>query len=117
MTSCSGALVALNPLGLNINMTLGSPDLFGLIEATSNTGNFVVVLAACDSARVGVACRNPNRIGAATETSPAAMSNGFLVKFTPLATRPVMMRTIRFLRSAPVTPETQANGEATQNSQ
>src|ERR1700722_1454385 len=117
MTSRTGAFVASNPLGVNIKLTLGSPDLFGLIEATSNAGNLVLVLPACDSARVGVAFSNPNRMGAATAINPAALSNSFLLRSKLLATRSVMIRRIRFLRSAPVTPETQASGEATQNSQ
>jgi hypothetical protein len=45
---------------VNLNMIMGVPDLFGLIEATSNTGSLSVVSSGCDCPRHSVAHSMPN---------------------------------------------------------
>ena len=73
MTSRRGALVALNPSGVNINLTLGSPDLFGLIEATSNAGGCVAASATLT--------------GTVVATSPTAQTSDMPLSETLIAAR------------------------------
>src|ERR1039458_4479051 len=95
------------------------PGLLGFTETTSYTypGVTADALCVCACARFGVACARPNTTGTAIAASPAAPSNSFLLKSNLRVAPSVMMRTIRFFKSAPVTPDTQASGDPTQYSQ
>src|SRR6266404_5311760 len=115
MSPCGVTPVVVNLSSKNPNVNIRLLFLLGLIETVSYTGARETVFWAC--ARLCGALSRPNTIGAATVTIPAALSNTFLLKSNLRAARPVMMRAIRFCRSAPVTPDTQVGGELTQNSQ
>src|SRR5580658_791839 len=77
----------------------------GLIEATSNFG----LTGGVDCARSAGAFKAPIMRGA----RPAAISAAFLTELRPSGTRTARIDWIRFFRSAPVTPETQRNGDST----
>jgi hypothetical protein len=42
--------VAENPSGVNMTLSMRTPDAFGLIEATSNSGTLAAAFAACGAA-------------------------------------------------------------------
>src|SRR6266576_2184798 len=123
MIVCNGMLTAKNPFGENITCSIcftpppctsvGSE--VGLMEAV-----YLGVLALADSssacARVGVALTRPKTIGKARASTAAVLNKAFLPKLSFRTTCSVMMFTILFLRSDPVTPDTQASGDPTQNS-
>src|SRR5271157_2154 len=92
-------------------------DLYDLIEATLNLGVVATATSLCDGDPLCGAFATPNETGRATTANPAALSSSLLRKSSLRAPRSVMIRKIRFLRSAPVTPDTQASGDSTQNSQ
>src|SRR2546430_472434 len=111
------APVAVNRPGENMILRPKSADdRFGLIEATSKDGKGAPVVCG-DCARTCGAFPRPNTTGPATAAMPIAANSNFLPKLSLSAKRCVMIRTIRFLRSEPATPDTQASGDSTQNSQ
>src|ERR1700733_12732830 len=81
-----------------------------LIEATSKEGRGV---SACLRGEYS----SPATTGAAITPTTAALNKNFLLKSNFRAAPGVMIRTILFFKSAPVTPDTQASGDPTQNSQ
>src|SRR5262245_3680562 len=84
-------------------------SLQGLIEATSN---FCAVEAA-DWARMKGAFIVPTTIGAAKAVIPAMARAALLAKLSLSTIRFVMIASIRFRRSAPVTPDTHTSGDST----
>ena len=78
--------IALSPSVLIIILTISLPDLFGLIEATSNPCVSAAVLLAFGAVEPGVVFCRPNRIGAATVSNPAATNNSFLLRSSLSAT-------------------------------
>jgi hypothetical protein len=69
-----------NPFDGNNILSLSLPDLFGLIEATSNSGAMAAVVWACVAAWVCVARSKQNATGKTTTTKPIVVSNGLLLK-------------------------------------
>src|ERR1700722_20011534 len=95
MISLSGLFVTMTPSGVNLNMIMGVPDLFGLIEATSKTGSLRVVSSGGDCPRHSVAHSMPNprdRIG-----------KSLVAKFRLRTARLVTIRAFLSLRSGPIT--------------
>src|SRR5687767_14583747 len=87
-----------------------SPDLFRLIDATSNAGELAVDAAVCAASRGAFIIPAP--IGPAMTVAPTAAS---ITLRHPVSVHPgsvLMMRSMRFLRSEPVTPETQKSADA-----
>src|SRR5258706_4500430 len=117
MICCSEPFFDMNSSGPNISLTISLPDLFGVIEALSYGDDVVIAFWACDAAGFRGAWSTPATIGVATITMDAAASNSFRLKLSLRVTRSLMIRIMLRLRSAPVTPETQGNGEPRQNSQ
>ena len=76
-----------------------------------------VIAGTCGSAWADLARIAPNITGIAKATIPTVTSNSFFAKFSLRIIFSFMTLPILFLRSAPVTPEMQAKGELTQNSQ
>src|SRR5579872_5222487 len=78
-----------------------SVELLGLTEATSNAA--------------GVACAwiTPMQIGVMRAAQAAATSKSFFPRVSLPAIPDVMMASILFLRSDPVTPEVQVRGDST----
>src|ERR1035438_3539287 len=92
------------------------PERFGFTEATSKEGNDAAVNRG-DCARICGVLKRPNNTGPLMAAIQIPANSSFLLKLSLSAKLCVMIRVIRFLRSAPVTPETQANGDSTLNSQ
>src|SRR5438552_3062208 len=121
MIDCKLAFTALNPLGPYIILTICTPlpayvgveSSLGFSE-TSNLGAVAPAVSPC--AGLGLAFATPNPIGRTKANKTAVLSNNFLLKSSFRAIRSVMILTILFLRSDPVTPDTQASGDSTQNS-
>src|SRR5579864_2080222 len=63
------------------------------------------------------AFRRPTTIGPATAATPAEASRSLLAVFSAFVVRFDMITSMRFLRSEPVTPDAQANGDSRYNSQ
>src|SRR5207253_9859986 len=99
-----------------VPLSKGLP-LVCLIMALSSMFGGVGVPRACDSAQFFAGLTKPKAIGTTTVAKAAALSNSFLLKSSFRATLFAMIRTTLFLRSAPVTPDTQVTGDSTQNSQ
>src|SRR6266576_3394185 len=117
MSFCSVKLVTMNRPAFHMIQLSKDLPLFGLIMALSNMCAAVAVPRACDSAQFFAGLTKPKAIGTTTVAKAAALSNSFLLKYSFRATLFAMIRTTLFLRSAPVTPDTQVTGDSTQNSQ
>src|SRR5579863_3908772 len=91
-------------------------DSYGLTDTSWNLGDVATGTSLSDHDSLGGAFATPNTTGTATAANPAVPSNSFLRQSNLRAARSLMIRTIRFLRSAPVTPDRQARGDPTQNS-
>ena len=85
-----------------------NPDLAGFIELTSNAAepDACVGLLACET------CIAPKPSGKATAIAAAAIKSNFFRQLRCVAAHPLIIRVMRFLRSEPVTPETQATGDS-----
>ena len=75
------------------------------------------LLACGDCARTRGVFHSPKRTGPTTAATPTEANRSLLPELSFSARFGVMMRTMRFFSSAPVTPETQVSGAPTQNSQ
>src|SRR5579864_6900968 len=115
------ALVAvIRPPGWMLIITRPSPDLFGLIEATSNCGSgsptggwASQTPPANGSARTPAEVMAPSATGAMSTPADIIIRD---VRFQPVsvrADRPPTIRSIRFVRFELATPATQATGEET----
>jgi hypothetical protein len=62
-------------------------------------------------ALVTVPLESPNTNGAQTAPTPATVSSSFFAAFSLSVTRFIAIASIRFLRSAPLMPETLASGD------
>src|SRR6266566_8126325 len=89
----------------------------GLIETEEYIGVEGVGVSVCSSARLGVALNKPKVTGRAIASAAATVSRSLRAKPRLCKMRSFIIWTILFLRSAPVTPETQGNGDPRQNSQ
>src|SRR5262249_19672155 len=90
------------------DIRLGTPPgSDGLIDATSK-----VSASGFDCARLLGACRTPMRMGPATAVIAVATSRSLLGTVTLCGMRTVIIASIRFLRSDPVTPDAQGNGDS-----
>src|SRR5271169_3429701 len=101
---------AVNSLGENMIATFSTvpfPGLWDWMEADLYADAIGAAFSTCDWDLPGVAFTRPNTTGEAKASNPAAPSNSFLLKSSFRAMCSVMMYTILFLRSDPVTPETQ----------
>src|SRR6266704_4327976 len=115
MSFCSVKLVTMNRPAFHMIQLSKDLPLFGLIMALSNMCAAVAVPRACDSAQFFAVLTKQKAIGTTTVAKAAALSNSFLLKSSFRATLFAMIRTTLFLRSAPVTPDTQVTGDSTQD--
>lgn len=72
---------------------LEPPDLFGLIEATSNRTGALVVVSACGLASVCVDLSNTRTTGTASLNHPAVVSGDFREKQRERGRPLIMVRT------------------------
>lgn len=80
-------------------------------------GGFDQITEPINCARTSGAFTRPKITGPAMTAIPTPAKNNFLPELSLFGMSSVMMRTIRFFRSAPVTPDTQVSGDSTHNLQ
>src|SRR4051794_12538465 len=108
------------PVGFIISMNPRASGEDGLTLATSYFGRSGVQpcpLFSLEAATADCPCRTPKPTGIAITNRPAAPSRHFRPALRAVPDGFVMMRTIRFFKSAPDTPETHAIEGFMQNEQ